>query len=553
MENEKLEDQLNLALQIPMEELLENIELRVGFDQKENTWELIVRFAGTLEQFMVTVNRYGGRADILSVQYAIVILNAESILAFSKESNVIFIEKAKNMQSFVAEGKRASCPFSAQGSVNLTGKGVFIGIIDSGIDLLHPEFIRANGVSAIAGLWDQTNHMYYNKEEIQKSVEEKRRLTTDPSGHGTHVASIAAGNSGMAPEAEILFVKLAKSQEGELSRTTSLMRAIDVLVKKSEEEGKPLALNISYGTNYGDHRGNSLLETYLNDVSRLWQVTTCVGMGNEGVAGRHKQGILRDSKIEIVEFSIAPYETYLNLQIWKEYVDEFQIVLRAPSGIEETITGQTGFGQRNFGQTRLSYFYGMPSPYYLGQEIFLAFSSQGTEIESGIWTIFLIPKKIRNGRYAMWLPVSENNSADTRFQSPNQELTLTIPAAANQVISIGAYDAKTFQYAPFSGRGNFDGCVGKPDLAAPGVDILGAAPGGGFTAKSGTSMAVPFVTGAAALLMEWGIVQGNDRFLYGEKMKAYFMKGAKELPGFREYPNEQVGYGRLCVEQSLPR
>jgi subtilisin family serine protease len=552
MENEKLEDQLNLALQIPSEQLLENDELQAGFDAKANTWELVVRFAGSSKQFVETVEKYGGRADVLLVQYAVVVLSAGSIALFSKEPNVIFIEKAKNMQAFLTEGKKASCPFSVIGRNKLTGKGVFVGIIDSGIDLFHPEFIRENGESAIAAIWDQANERYYDKEEIQKAVNEKQTLITDPTGHGTHVASIAAGNSGMAPSAEILFVKLARSQEGELSRTTNLMRGVDVLVQKAEEEKKPLALNISYGTNYGDHRGNSLLESYLNDVSRLWQISICVGMGNEGAAGRHRQGTLKNSATEIIEYSVAPYETYLNLQIWKEYTDEFQIVLLAPSGVEQQITGQAGFGQRNFGQTRLSYFYGMPSPYNRSQEIFLAFSSEKGMIESGIWTLFFIPQKIKNGRYAMWLPVSENNSANTRFQKPSLALTLTIPAAAKSVISVGAYDAKRMQYAPFSGRGDEDGCVKKPDLAAPGVDILAAAPGGGMTRRSGTSMAVPFVTGAAALFMEWGIVQGNQPYLYGETMKAYLMKGAKELPGIKEYPNEEVGYGTLCVKNSIP-
>ena len=92
----------------------------------------------------------------------------------------------------------------------------------------------------------------------------------------------------------------------------------------------------------------------------------------------------------------------------------------------------------------------------------------------------------------------------------------------------------------------------KPDLVAPGVDIMTAAPGGGYQARTGTSFAVPFVTGAAAMLMQWGIVNGNDAFLYGEKVKAYFIKGAKRLPGYSWYPNEMVGWGALCVRDSLP-
>ena len=93
----------------------------------------------------------------------------------------------------------------------------------------------------------------------------------------------------------------------------------------------------------------------------------------------------------------------------------------------------------------------------------------------------------------------------------------------------------------------------KPELSAPGVDITTTLAGGGYTVVSGTSFAVPFVTGAAALLMEYGIVRKNDPYLYGEKVKAYLRKGAKELPGVWKYPNNQVGYGRLCLKSSLSK
>ena len=108
-------------------------------------------------------------------------------------------------------------------------------------------------------------------------------------------------------------------------------------------------------------------------------------------------------------------------------------------------------------------------------------------------------------------------------------------------------------YADFSGRGTERGeNFRKPDLAAPGVDIMTTVPGGGYAPATGTSFATPFVTGAAALLMEWGITDGNDPFLYGEKVKAYLQKGARSLPAFSEYPNPQIGWGTLCVRESLP-
>ena len=125
-----------------------------------------------------------------------------------------------------------------------------------------------------------------------------------------------------------------------------------------------------------------------------------------------------------------------------------------------------------------------------------------------------------------------------------------------KVVTVSAYDARTFSYADFSGRGPAavyeGGNVPKPDLAAPGVLVNAPVPGGGYRTFSGTSFAAPFVTGSAALLMEWGIVRGNDPYLYGEKVKAYLRRGARELAGYSEWPNAQLGYGTLCVEDSLP-
>ena len=131
--------------------------------------------------------------------------------------------------------------------------------------------------------------------------------------------------------------------------------------------------------------------------------------------------------------------------------------------------------------------------------------------------------------------------------------TLTIPSTARGVISVGAYNDSYQSYAAFSGRGLLDQRGGnKPDLAAPGVDIVTARAGGGYEAVTGTSFAAPFVTGSGALMMEWGILQGNDPYLYGEKVKAYLRRGARQLPGFDAFPNPQVGYGALCVADSLP-
>ena len=198
-------------------------------------------------------------------------------------------------------------------------------------------------------------------------------------------------------------------------------------------------------------------------------------------------------------------------------------------------------------------YYGEPSPFLEYQEIFFDFLPKDNYVESGIWKFTLRPVRISDGRYDFWLPSAGALNRSTRFLRPTPDTTLTIPSTALRPISVGAYDDASQTYAGFSGRGNTRMYgIPKPDLVAPGVGIIAPARGGGYAPVTGTSFAAPLVAGAAALLMEWGIVQGNDPYLYGDKVKAYLRKGARPIPGESEYPNPRVGYGALCVADSIP-
>ena len=297
-----------------------------------------------------------------------------------------------------------------------------------------------------------------------------------------------------------------------------------------------------------------MLETYLDSVANLGRNCICVGMGNNGIDALHTSGVMQTGRTEKVETAVSSYEPSLNIQLWKNYADQVDIFLTHPDG---TTVGplyeQLGPQRHRLGQTNLLIYYGKPSPYSASQEIYFDFIPQGSYVDEGIWTFTFEPKKVVDGRYDLWLPGGGVLNPGTRFYFPVPDATLTIPSAAFRVISVGAYNSRTLSYADFSGRGFLDvRGVGKPDLAAPGVNIHTTQAGGGYTDVTGTSFAAPFVTGAAALLMEWGIVRNNDPYLYGEKVKAYLRRGARPLPGFIEYPNPQVGYGALCVRDSIP-
>lgn len=457
-------------------------------------------------------------------------------------------------------------------------------LTQEGIDYRHPDFRKEDGNTRILGLWDQTIPgappdgytvgTLYQEEQINEALkagsrEEGLQLvpSADLSGHGTHVAGICCGNgrasqgqyTGVAPESGLLVVKLGNVEGNSFPKTTRLMEAVNWIIQEAMKRNQPVAINLSFGNSYGSHSGRSLLESYLNEMAEVWKNVICVGTGNEGNTRRHTGGIVgRDyltaNGVTEVEFSVAEGTGSMNLQLWKNFYDEYDVELVSPSGKSSgTISQVLGTQRFSLEQTEILMYYGEPFPYNPLQELYFDFIPKGQWVNSGIWKLRLHPKRIVEGRFDMWLPAGSLLPPDTKFQRPDEFTTLTIPSTADRVISVGAYDGRTNSYAVFSGRGYTRGNrVVKPDLVAPGVGIMSASPGGSYTMKTGTSMATPFVTGSAALMMEWGIVQGNDAYLYGEKLRAYLINGARELPEERNYPNALFGYGALCVRDSLP-
>ena len=221
-------------------------------------------------------------------------------------------------------------------------------------------------------------------------------------------------------------------------------------------------------------------------------------------------------------------------------------------------TDRAGRQSYRLGTTEILLYNGEPAPYLTSQEIYFDFlpAGSGRYLESGVWTFLLEPVETITGNYTFYLPSGTARSEKTRFVRTTPDVTLTIPSTASKVITVGAYDPVYEAYADFSGRGYLyqervnsrtsDSFV-KPDLVAPGVGVMAPDRNGGYAAVTGTSFAAPFVTGAAALLMQWGIVMGNDPYLYGEKVKAYLRRGAKPIRGEVEYPNARVGADGIIV------
>ena len=610
--NQKLEELLQLALQTSEEERERTEDLNVGFDQESRTWELIVKYHGSLdalEQLNVAV-------EYLLAGYALLTVPEGLVERVAELEQIEYVEKPKRFfyeavgpaeESCIAQVTRRD-PF-------LSGTGVLIAVLDSGIDYKLAEFRNPDGSTRIKFLWDQTLKpvgaplrlppegfsmgVEFDAAQINQALaandprsQYELLPTVDTSGHGTAVAGIAAGASdsylGVAPEADLLIVKLGLPDASSFPRTTEIMRGVTYAVNKAIELQMPLVINLSFGNSYGAHDGSSLLERFLDNAAEVGRTVICVGSGNEGANGGHLAGSLMSGqdaagtfpgsaagsgaalqgspevRTAQVELAVAEYERNLNVQLWKNYSDEYRIWLRPPGGQEVELSGRTEGGKYTLQleQTKILVFFGEPAPYSAAQEIYLEFLPiDRPYINTGVWTFRLEPVRVVTGRYYFYLPSGAVRSAGTGFYRSTPQVTLTIPSTAAKIITVGAYDSTYNAYADFSGRGYADpdrtlGVVtaglAKPDLVAPGVGILAPDIYGGYTPVTGTSFATPIVSGSAALLMEWGIVRGNDLFLYGEKVKAYLRRGAQPLRGENSYPNDRIGWGKLCVAESLP-
>lgn len=576
MNSGKRGNQLNLALDVEEQTRSQTLDLNVGYIEEEKSWELLVKYSGSLEPLREELNLEV--VELLN-EYAIIITPESLVDQITQYPQIEFVEKPKQLVFAVSDGRAVSCINPVQRApFSLFGEGVLVGIVDSGIDYAHPDFRNEDGTTRIEAIWDQTiqgnppanftRGTLYTREKINEALLQTDRFkrleivkTTDVSGHGTGVAGIACGNGrasnglnrGVAPVSTILVVKLGRSVSASFPTTAQLMEGIDFCVREAIRLGMPIAINISFGNQYGSHNGRSLLEDYINDIANLWKTNIVVGSGNEGANARHTSGKVLPNRTEEVELVIAPNERALNVQLWKNYNDIMTVTLESPNNVTVGPISEV-LGKQNFvvDNTRVLIYYGEPMPFNPAQEIYFEFIPIGEFIGEGVWKIKLTGERIVNGTYNMWLPASSAISDETKFLRPNPAETLTIPSTAYRAITVGAYNSRTNSYANFSGRGFTKDNGIKPDLVAPGVDITTTAPGGGYTSLTGTSFATPFVTGSVALLMEWGIVKDNDPYLYGEKVKAYLIRGAKPLPGFVMYPNPQVGWGALCVRDSIP-
>lgn len=541
--------------------------------QQTGMVEVIVKYNGDI---LSVGQQVGADIEILTSNYAIATMDITKLPAFYQFREVEYVEVPKNLTFFLHNSLRASCITSVQSEtgLGLTGKGVIVGIIDSGIDYSHLDFRNQDGLSRILFIWDQTidgnppagfrNGSEYDNDQINAALSSPQPYTIVPSvdtaGHGTAVTGVAAGNGrtstgyqkGVAPEASIIMVKLGHRGVENFTRSTEVMRALKYIIDKAEALNMPVSINISYGTNNGSHDGSSLFESFIDTMADRWKTVINVATGNEGAAGHHFSGDIKQSEALNVEIAIASATKNVYMTLWKNFVDTFTFELISPSGRStSTILPTQSLTNVTLDNVMVTVFNRQPTHYNAANEVYFMFQAQDDVIPQGIWTLVVRGNQVVDGRFDIWLPTLEDVTENTTFLNPALDVTLTIPSTALKVISVGGYNASIETSADFSGRGfTRNNVYVKPDLVAPAVGINTAKTGGGYDTFTGTSIAVPFVTGSAALMMQWGIVNGNDAFLYGQRVKAFLQKGARRKFSI-EYPNPIWGYGTLCLNGSM--
>lgn len=467
--------------------------------------------------------------------------------------------------------------------LSLTGEEVLIGFVDTGIAYESELFLK-NGRTRIRAIWDQTIEAYdsseehintifgygreFQREEIQLAVSEGRFLAGPPdeSGHGTGMASLAAGNSyetqttsfrGIAPNADILMVKLkpAKRNLRDYFRIpedvacyseADIMLGVKYLINKAMELGKPIVICLGIGTNQGDHNGNLNLEQYLDTIATLRGVCIVTAGGNELGAGGHFSGTVNTD----MEIYVEPGESGFCLEIWGNAPNLYRVQVISP-------TGERFDGLPVNEDAAAEYFFLYEGTRLYMQQIVVEQNSgdplvflQFTNPAVGIWKILV--QEMRFG-YALgfdaWLPMRQFLKGDTRFAQPTTDVTLCAPGTANQIIVVAGYNHKDRALYVRSSRGYTRKGRIKPDFVAPAqnVDTLlarGSTPL--LVEKSGTSLAAALTAGAAALLLEWGFVRGNQQKINTEIIRQLFVRGAKQVFDL-SYPNPSWGYGLLNV------
>ena len=463
-------------------------------------------------------------------------------------------------------------------TLQLKGEGVLIGFLDSGIDYTNQVFRNIDGSTRIAAIWDQTvqsgsppeGFAYgteFTEKQINEALNEENPLAVVPSsddtGHGTYTASLAAGSGnpqeqflGAAPEASIAVVKLKQAKQylrdyyfipsdAVCYQETDLMLGLKYLNDLADSLSLPLVVCITVGSNMGGHIGTLPFSYLIEGYSTKANHITVIGTGNEADKRHHYFNTITDmADRKSVEIRVGENVSGFSLELWTDIPNILSISILSPSG-ENTSripfrAGASAEVSFLFERTKVSIDYRLLVEKSTSELVFFRFDAPAP----GIWKIIIEPLALADGQFHMWLPVTEFLSGEVYFLEPDPYYTLTNPAAVDSPIVVSYYNGNTDALSQSSGRGYTRSRRIKPDIAAPGVDVPGALPGGRFTVRTGASAAAAVTAGAIALMLEWLLNYENVPGIDSYQIKSLLILGAVR-PKTMEYPNREWGYGQL--------
>ncbi len=474
--------------------------------------------------------------------------------------------------------------------LSLTGNGVVVCIISSGIDYTREVFRDESGNSRILAIWDQEDQtgtppegFLFGSEYTRKDIDRALRAldpyavvpSRDVEGHGTAMASVAAGSRlgggtlflGAAPDAQIVAVKLKDCKkylrdyylipEGVRAiEEQDIMLAVKYADSFADTFRRPVVICLGIGTGYGDHSGNSALSRYLNSIAVKRSRALVVCGGNEGNAAHHYSGLLEqcpkphDAKAPCmqpqdykdVEVHVGENNRGFLMEFWGNIPDIFNIAIRTPGG--ETVPPlRLGIDQSVtytfiYDKTRLTVSSVLVEP-VSGEELILFRLQDPT---AGVWNFRVSAVgKVHNGTFNLWLPITEFLSSETFFLEPDPYITLTEPSLAESVIGVSGYHDFNNSFYLDSGRGFSRTGEVRPVFAAPAVDVFTV-----YGRQTGGSLAAAVTAGGVAQFMQWAVVEQNRELMESKEVKNYFIRGASRDPDLY-YPNREWGYGRLNV------
>ena len=516
----------------------------------------------------------------LANDYTVAYTNEENIDTILRELGNDFLSLTpKIMSPLDIQSNDASgiTPVLNQPYLDLSGQGVIIGFVDTGIDYLNPAFRFEDGSTKIISIWDQTldgergGGVYfgstYDSDRINTALNSSDPYSVvpqyDEDGHGTFLASVAASNEkgeyiGAAPRANIVSVKLRRARnyyidkyllshdDPNLCESTDYILGIKYILDKANELDMPVVICIGFGSNTSAHDGNTLFEDYISFISQRPGYAVVAAAGNEANKKHHTSGrLMKGSEYETIGIRVGKQGESFTTLICSPAFDKISVGVVSPTG--EVVARKPFRSGNEYRESLLLENSEVIIKYYkdISNNIFIGIKNA----TDGIWEIRLYGDNLVDGNYHAWLPISGQVSTEIEFLRPVPEYTIVFPAAAQRIISCGAYDIRDGSLSVASSWGpTTDGTI-APDLTAPGVSVQGIYPDG-YGTMTGTSVASAVTAGAAALLMEWGLIKNNVPNLSGSLIQSLLISGCRRQDN-TVYPNVKWGYGRLDLYNSF--